>query len=346
MKRWAGGTLVGLGVLLACWVALFQWHSSTAGRRLVHHYLTAETVTLTNAGHLPSGVVGVLRIPFLKETAPIVEGTSMARLAIGVGHLADSVMPGQPGTSVLAGHNVTWFHRLNLLKVGDTVSVIRGHHRYEFRIVRTAIVRAGMPVVDSRAPTIVLESCYPLNALYFTPDRYLVWAREVGVRASVKAPRVHLGTPFKAGGIPPALQAQGLTLTTNAMPMGHLTVSGTPSRDFVQSNAPLEAAQATTTLFFAGMHTLLQHHLAWGGHLALPASSPLWALVGPRDTIQYLTPADEVVAARGNQVRSTRLAVKVSVTSPTGHRTVMQLIFRGTVQHRHQVRAVSWMEIP
>ncbi len=346
MKRRAGGFLVVLGVLLASWVAIFQWHSSTTGRRLVHRYVKAETATLTHAEHLPSGVVGILRIPSLKETAPIVEGTTMAQLAIGVGHLQDSVMPGQPGTSVLAGHNVTWFHRINLLKVGDIFSVIRGRNRYEFRIVRTAIVQAGMPLVDSRTPTVVLESCYPLNALYFTRDRYLVWAREVGVRPLVVAPSVHLGTSFKAWGIPPALEAQGLTLRTNAMPMGHLTIRGNPSRDFVQSNAPLAAAQATTTLFFAGIHTLVQHHVAWGANLALPPSSPLWPLVSPGSTIQYLTQADEGVVARGTQVRSTRLTVEIAATSPRGSRTVMRLIFRATVQKGDQVRAVSWTEIP
>ncbi|NMP24160.1 class D sortase [Sulfobacillus harzensis] len=346
MKRWAGGILVALGLLLAGRVAWFHLHSDTVGHRLVHQYIHAETVGLTKSySTLPSGVIGVLSIPSLQEKAPIVAGTDMGQLAVGVGHLTDSVMPGQPGTSVLAGHNVTWFHRLNQLKVGEAFFVREGRYRYAFRIERKAIVPQGTPVLNSRRPTVVLESCYPMNALYFTPYRYLIWAREVGVSTIYGTPQVSFGKTYAAAGIPAALKAQGLTRSSNDLPMGQLQFKGTPSLNLMQSNAPLSAAEATTTLYFAAVHTLLQHRLLWGQNLGIPASSALWRVIQPGDLVAYLGRANESLGVVANQICSTQLAVKIAVTSPRGARRVVLLLLDGKVKG-HQVWAARWVVIP
>ncbi|HAM01233.1 MAG TPA: hypothetical protein DCQ30_03250, partial [Acidimicrobiaceae bacterium] len=43
---------------------------------------------------------------------------------------------------------------------------------------------AGSPVYNTPGPTITLVTCWPTNALWFTPDRYLVTANEVSQTSS------------------------------------------------------------------------------------------------------------------------------------------------------------------
>ncbi|MDN5668715.1 MAG: hypothetical protein L0G87_09995, partial [Renibacterium salmoninarum] len=47
--------------------------------------------------------IALLEIPQLKKSEVIVEGTTSAQTAVGVGHRRDSSFPGQAGTAILMG---------------------------------------------------------------------------------------------------------------------------------------------------------------------------------------------------------------------------------------------------
>src|SRR4051812_46945570 len=61
---------------------------------------------------------GELVIPKISATLPIVEGTDEDELERGVGHYADSVLPGEKDNSVLSGHRDTVFRKLGEVGVG------------------------------------------------------------------------------------------------------------------------------------------------------------------------------------------------------------------------------------
>lgn len=67
--------------------------------------------------------IGHLYIPKLDETLPIIHGTDEEELSKGVGHFADSVLPGEEDNSVLSGHRDTVFRRLGEVTVGDELIV-------------------------------------------------------------------------------------------------------------------------------------------------------------------------------------------------------------------------------
>lgn len=125
----------------------------------------------------PTGsMLGHLMISKLNINAPIVQGTSLNILADSAGHLSTSVLPGEIGTTVIAAHDVTYFHHINELKPGDILTVETAQGTFEYRVQSHKIIHVGTNVVNTPYPSLVLETCYPLNALTLVDRRYIVTA--------------------------------------------------------------------------------------------------------------------------------------------------------------------------
>jgi sortase A len=113
----------------------------------------------------------------------VLEGSSGRTLAFGPGHLAASVLPGENGNSVIAGHRDTHFGFLRHLRGGDGIRVEmpdgRGHL---FRVVALDVVdsRRGSILLDTEIPMLSLVTCYPFEAQEpGGPLRYVVSAELV-----------------------------------------------------------------------------------------------------------------------------------------------------------------------
>lgn len=90
--------------------------------------------------------VAVLNIPALGLDEVVFEGTTGGVLENGPGHLRNTPMPGQAGTSVVMGRSTTYggpFHGLGGLLPGDPITVTTGQgvHKYVVLDVR----RSGLP---------------------------------------------------------------------------------------------------------------------------------------------------------------------------------------------------------
>lgn len=311
----AGGLFMLLGI------PFFYVRSWWIGQRLMQEATTSVSSRspIHSQGHWPKDLMGVIQIPSLGLTAPILQGTQTAELNVAVGHLPTSVDPGNPGLSVLAGHDVTWFRHINRLKSGNSIVVRGRNYTYTFKVTHSAVVHVGTPVDNTKTASIVLEACYPLNALYLTPYRYLVWATLIKKSHAThqNAPQVPPNTQYRPINIPRAVNAQGLTLATNYLPMGHLTILGNPSPSWKQSNAPLNAADATTTLFLAALHIAYAHNTTWW-HQFAPAIpySTLGPLLSGQVT-HYVSLVNETENVRGDTVESTQLQMVVDMGGGT-----------------------------
>ncbi|MGH3769712.1 MAG: sortase [Pseudonocardiaceae bacterium] len=97
---------------------------------------------------LASGVpVALLEIPTLDLREVVVEGTSSGTLMSGPGHRRDTPLPGQVGTSVIAGRRATFggpFRSINQLRVGDQITVTTGQGKHSFKVLD--VRRAGDPL--------------------------------------------------------------------------------------------------------------------------------------------------------------------------------------------------------
>jgi sortase A len=231
------------------------------------------------AGVSPGELSGILTIPALNLSAPVEEGTDDQELDVAVGHDPQSVWPGASGAAVFLAHDVSYFVHLNQLQPGDVITYQTACNTVTFRVSSQQVVPAGSAVSSSAEPSLVLDTCWPPNALFFTPDRLLVRATEVG--AAAKGAKLDQGAQFVqtvastdfTTSAPPVLQAQGLTLQQNEAPMGMMHLVNA-SVAFAQSPGPLALEAAALQTYFGGLHAGAQRQAAWWGsmapHLPLP----------------------------------------------------------------------------
>ncbi len=269
-RRLLSFMLMALGSLLLTFAFWFPAWSSWAGRRLIASAprravrvmnlragpTTAWTAAPPAVPPKIGQVVGVLQIPALDLTTAVVQGTTGSVLFRAPGHYVASVLPGEQGVSVIAAHNASFFRHLDRLVPGQLIIVATAEGRFWFRVTGHRIVRAGTAVPTSDEPTLVLEACYPLDALFFTPDRYLVTAVLASDRlGGAQDPLSPATSPSYTAPIPPYLsQHFALSLQYNSIPMGRLTYEA-PSTPrvtaFEQGAAPLALETEAIRVFNA-----------------------------------------------------------------------------------------------
>jgi sortase A len=123
-------------------------------------------------------ILGSLSIPGLGTTLPVIEGTSSKDLQKGVGHFAQSVMPGANDNCVLSGHRDTVLVGLGKLKIGDRLIVRTATGSYTYQIKRIRIVHADdrTVIVPTGHAVLTLTTCYPFYFVGSAPDRYVLSA--------------------------------------------------------------------------------------------------------------------------------------------------------------------------
>ncbi|MCI0516848.1 MAG: class GN sortase [Woeseiaceae bacterium] len=113
----------------------------------------------------------------------VLAGESGRTLAFGPGHLSASVLPGEQGNSVIAGHRDTHFQFLQVLNVGESLLFeMPDGKRHLYRISNLDVVdsRRGSIVLDTEEALLSLVTCYPFNAVRAGgPMRYVVTAEMI-----------------------------------------------------------------------------------------------------------------------------------------------------------------------
>lgn len=158
-----GVALTGMGVLLLLFFSyLFVFTPLTHGRD--QHRLLQSLVgnpravySLVNR-HFPAEgkPVGILTIPAIKQREVIVMGTSSADLQQGPGLMVGTVLPGEPGNSVIAGRRATYgapFGSLHTLVRGDRIEIVDGAGNFTFKVVSTRELSRGQADAETvRSP--------------------------------------------------------------------------------------------------------------------------------------------------------------------------------------------------
>jgi sortase A len=127
----------------------------------------------------PGSLVGMLDVPRLQLSTPVIEGDDTATLKRAVGHLPDTPMPWAAGNSAIAGHRDGLFRPLKDVKVGDEIRFRTTRDEYRFRVTKTTIVKPDDLSVlkpQSDAATLTLITCYPFYYVGSAPKRFVVHA--------------------------------------------------------------------------------------------------------------------------------------------------------------------------
>lgn len=125
--------------------------------------------------------IATLEIPKLNKTLPIVEGTDADALDKGVGHLSNSVFPGQEEQIVLSGHRDTVFRDFDQIEIGDRFTVNMPYGSYTYEIRDTEIVDKDDTSVIRKMgeEVLVVTTCYPFHFVGNAPDRFVTYAYPV-----------------------------------------------------------------------------------------------------------------------------------------------------------------------
>lgn len=310
-----GASMVAIGLTVLGSVTGFYIHSHYVGSKLlqqanvVQPSSSAQLDNINSVSYHTGNLIGLLTIPKIQLEAPIVEGTDEAQIDVAAGHLPSSVLPGQFGTSVIAAHNATWFRHVDRLKQGDAIRVSTKYGTYNFRVTKSQIVHTGSPIYNTTGPSLVLESCYPLNALYLTPYRYLVYAELVSQSKSAPSNLQATASEAYHVEIPASIPTRDTLLSANPLPMGTLAYSGSPASAYVQSNSPLNASSALVQLYLAWLHASATKDAAALHALGVPDSSLLTGVTLSR--LHTIAPFDVTLNVSGTHLVNASAVLEV-----------------------------------
>jgi sortase A len=123
----------------------------------------------------------VLRIPKVGIEVPVFEGTSDLVLNRGVGHIAGTALPGQPGNIAITGHRDGFFRGLKDIAVGDRIELQRPGSAsltdtYLVRNIAIVFPSDTSVLHPADTSTLTLVTCYPFYYVGAAPQRYIVQA--------------------------------------------------------------------------------------------------------------------------------------------------------------------------
>ena len=200
--RWTHWFLFIAGAVTLAWVALslFQarLYQQSAGSALDAQVRAAQIQSaqiqpaqIQAASQLPAnlpraivkegGVLGRMEISRLGMSIVILEGTSSRTLRLGVGHIAGTAFPGEPGNIGIAGHRDSYFRALKDIRSGDEISIqtATGLSRYQVDRVQMLEPSDIAVLAPTAIPGITLVTCYPFYFVGPAPQRFVVHAHHV-----------------------------------------------------------------------------------------------------------------------------------------------------------------------
>ena len=282
-----GVVLIGAAAIGVGYPLWWDHRAAAGGQALLHEHLGSQppatgtgpsgTQGKTCRPILPSKnsssthLAGILEVPQLQLRAPVLQGLGDPVLNIAVGHDPVSPWPGEMGESVVEAHDVSYFSGISSLKPGSQIIWHDACAESVFKVTRSEIVTPGTVLQtppDGRG--LALITCYPTNALFWTPDRYVVLTSFVASHAATSTatapqPVTHLIVPA-----PQALVAEGLTLQDNPILLGTMSIIGTPSPSWKQGPAPLDVEADALESFFGAEKAIAQGDAVWWQDLAVP----------------------------------------------------------------------------
>lgn len=138
--------------------------------------------TEMNTPPLTAGATGkalaLLRIPALQIEVPVLEGTDVVTLNSGVGRIAGTALPGQPGNMGIAGHRDSFFEGLKRINKGDTIQLIYRQHTdiYVVDLIEITSPEDVSVLEPGGQPELTLVTCWPFSFIGPAPRRFVVRA--------------------------------------------------------------------------------------------------------------------------------------------------------------------------
>jgi sortase A len=158
---------------------------SSAQRRAAVDASARALRARTNDG----AAVARLRIPRIGLDVVVVRGTRPDDLKRAPGLLDSAALPGEAGTTAIAGHRTTYgapFRHIDKLRRGDPLTLATPYGTFRYAVEGTRIVDPGdlsvLRTVGHRR--LILAACHPL---FSAARRIVVYAAQIGVGRTARA---------------------------------------------------------------------------------------------------------------------------------------------------------------
>jgi sortase A len=128
--------------------------------------------------------VARMRVPPIGLNVVVVRGTSTSALESGPGIFPETVLPGMPGTTAIAGHRTTYlapFRHIDSLHQGQRIMLEMPYAHFTYAVTGSRVVaptNVQAAVADVGYPQLVLSACTPL---FSAAKRILVYARLMSI---------------------------------------------------------------------------------------------------------------------------------------------------------------------
>ena len=128
-------------------------------------------------------IYATIKIPSISLELPVYFGDTKEILSKGVGHYSGSFFPGENGSIIMGAHNnAGYFRELPSIKKEDVIIIDTVYGVYKYQTYDMKIVQMTdedkIPIVRGDE-VLMLYTCYPVTAVGFTSQRYVVYARKV-----------------------------------------------------------------------------------------------------------------------------------------------------------------------
>ena len=177
-------TLLATAILCLSWYGwrTYEIHAEQVRVRAdVHRALADIALPPARRGPQANGIIGELRIPRLRFSAPVKAGDDQRVLDFSVGYLPDTPLPWMPGNSAFAAHRDRLFRPLRFIRQGDTIQLSTTHGELRYRVLKTLVVNPRDVWVLKPLPRVnlTLITCYPFYYVGHAPRRFVVQAEKL-----------------------------------------------------------------------------------------------------------------------------------------------------------------------
>jgi sortase A len=185
--RWTRWLFVISGILALAYAGLVLLNArqyQIAASDTLNQQIQAarQHIALPSATAVREGdVLGKIEIPRLGFSAAVLQGTTAKTLLLGVGHIAGTALPGQPGNVGIAGHRDTFFRALKDVRQDDEINLqtVAGVVRYQVNWIQITAPSDVRILSSTTGSTLTLVTCYPFHYIGPAPERYVVHAHRL-----------------------------------------------------------------------------------------------------------------------------------------------------------------------